>query len=59
MDKKERLLALYHKMPMGNTKRKIVAKGDKFNGGNLFIFLKGNEIDAIKIRDFVNGMEEL
>lgn len=53
-----RLFELYHKMPIGETKRKIVAGGDQLGDGNLLIFLKGNQEDALRIGEFIDGMDK-
>lgn len=54
----DRLLELYNKMPMGDTKRKIIAGGDEKGLGSILFFLIGTCDDAFKIRDLINEMDK-
>ena len=46
----ERLVKLYEKMPMGNTKRKVIAGWCEKNEQNMIMFFKGTAQDLLEIR---------
>ena len=50
----EELFRLYSKMPIGETKRMVIAGCDEKNQENILFFFKGNLDDILKIREMLD-----
>jgi hypothetical protein len=49
----ERLFDLYNKMPMKETKRKVIAGCDEKNKENILIFFKGTKEELFALREML------